>query len=120
METQKQTYNILNFSQKLKLIDFLKGKVYPDGTTAKQIAKEASATVGFVVTSHNLKHTANAAEIELPLPRAPKVDPTDELRAAIITLKQRVDALEDRFKPVCGLAEEPFTECWPAGSDQAA
>ena len=123
MTTPKQ-YNILTLPQKLKLIDFLRATTYEDGTSVKQIAEDATKVVGFKVTTFNVRGTAEAAEIELPLARAPKIDPMDELRAAIITLEQRVEALEKAQEP------EDFnqlfriksgdTEAWPAGSDQAA
>lgn len=124
--TAPKQYNTLTLPQKLKLIDFLRGCDYPDGTSVKQIAEDAEKIVGFKVTTYNVKGTAEAAEIELPLPKAPKVDPLDELRAAIITLEQRVEALEKAQGPAC--EDKPEPSCidgnidgdWPAGSDQAA
>lgn len=116
----RPAYNTISISQRLKLIDFLRNKTYPDGTSARKIAEEASLVVGFPVTEHNIQSTAKAAEIELPLARAPKVDPLDDVRARIDALEQKVDNLmlallprEEAWQPKAG-------EGWPAGSDQAA
>lgn len=119
----RPAYNTISISQRLKLIDFLRSKTYPDGTSARKIAEEAALSVGFPVTEHNIKSTAEAAEIELPLARAPKVDPLDELRSAITSLEQRVEALEktqepEDFSQLFGVIDDTAT--WPAGSDQPA
>ena len=127
--TTPKSYNILTLPQKLKLIDFLRASTYEDGTSVKQIAEDATKAIGFKVTTFNVRGTAEAAEIELPLARAPKVDPMDELRSAIITLEQRVEVLETLLS-IPGTVEilqlkSPVDACnaasdWPAGSDQAA
>ena len=88
------TYNTLKLEQQLDFVEFLKNHDYPDGTSIKIIADEATRALGFVVTENNVKTTARAAKIELPAARVPKVDPMDELRANIIALEQRVIALE--------------------------
>lgn len=100
MKNQKRQYNTLTFQQRLKLIDFLRSTTYEDGTLVKQIAEEAVPVVGFYVTEHNVRSTAEAAGIDLPSWKAPKVDLLQdirELRAAIEELSRRLTTVEIRL-----------------------
>ena len=110
------TYNTLKLDQQLEFVEFLKNHSYQDGTSIKTIADDATRDLGFVVTENNVRTTAKAAKIELPAARVPKVDPIQELWAAIEEmqrqLNRRISALE---KPA--VSNNPFGD-WPEGSDQ--
>lgn len=89
------TYNTLKLDQQLEFVEFLKNHSYPDGTSIKTIADEATKDLGFVVTENNVRTTAKAAKIELPAARVPKLSPVDELRL-------RVDLLEIKMNNLLG------------------
>ena len=112
------TYNTLKLDQQLEFVEFLKNHNYPDGTSIKTIADDATKDLGFSITENNVRTTAKAAKIELPAARVPKVDPMDELRAAIMALRQRVEALEASHLTYGSASAPTVFGGWPAGSDQ--
>lgn len=85
------TYNTLKLDQQLEFVEFLKNHSYPDGTSIKTIADDATKDLGFVVTENNVRTTAKAAKIELPAARVPKVDPMQELTCRVESLEAKVN-----------------------------
>lgn len=86
--------NQLSHSEVVKLVDWL--KVQGPGETGTQMAKRATAELGFLVNDSNLRNMVRAAELVDKL--FPEKEKTLEQR--VIDLENRISALEnDLYAP---------------------